>query len=195
MDMSLFSAVEVINGGPFMLSSAKYWDAELRAGYRLAAIGGSDSHNATNPPGPLGSIGWPTTAVEADELSVAAILEGIRQERTFVDLTASHDKAVDFEAESAGASVRMGGTLHAAAGAEIHVRIRTAACPGSVVHLLLDGEEVTAAPPMPVNSASDPVEAKLPVADGRHWLRVEVRDSKGGLQLVSSPLYVNFPGQ
>ena len=89
LDMSLFSAVEVINGGQTMFSSAKFWDAQLRQGYRLAAVGGSDSHNGTNPPGPPGSIGWPTTAVKADELSVPAILRGVRAGRTFVDLTAS----------------------------------------------------------------------------------------------------------
>jgi hypothetical protein len=48
LDMNLFTAVEVINGGQIMFSSAKYWDAQLREGHRLAAIGGSDSHNATN---------------------------------------------------------------------------------------------------------------------------------------------------
>lgn len=188
-DMSLFTAVEVINGGPFMLSSGKFWDAQLREGHRLAAVGGSDSHNAMNPPGPKGSIGWPTTVVEADELSVPGILGGIRKGRTFVDLSASHDKVVDFEAESGGASARMGETLRAAGGAEIRVRIHTAGCAGSVVHLLLDGEEV--APPMAVDGAGVPVEAKVAVGAGRHWLRVEVRDGKGGLLLVSSPVYVN----
>jgi hypothetical protein len=193
VDMSLFAAVEVINGGPFMLSSAKYWDAQLREGHRLSAVGGSDSHNATNPARPGGSIGWPTTAVEADELSVPAILHGIRAGRTFVDLTASHDKVVDFEAESGGAHARMGEALHVDAGAKIGVRIQTAGCTGLVVHLLLDGGEVTAVPPLPVDSASGPVEATLTASSGRHWLRVEVRDSKGSLQLVSSPIYINFP--
>ena len=56
-DMGLFSAVEVINYGEIMFSSAKYWDSELRAGHRLAAIGGSDNHNATTPPGEVGAIG------------------------------------------------------------------------------------------------------------------------------------------
>jgi hypothetical protein len=177
-----------------MFSSAKYWDAQLREGHRLAAIGGSDSHNATNKPGPPGSIGWPTTVVEADELSVPAILNGIRAGRTFVDLTASHDKQVDFEAESGGAHARMGETLHTAAGAAIHVKIRTAACAGSVVRLLLDGEEVGGEPAMTVDGASDPVEVTVTVPAGRHWLRVEVRDGKGGLQLTSSPLYIDFPG-
>ena len=68
--MGLFTAVEVINYGEMMFSSAKYWDSQLRAGHRLAAIGGSDNHNATTPPGEESAIGWPATAVEADELSV-----------------------------------------------------------------------------------------------------------------------------
>jgi hypothetical protein len=192
-NMGLFTAIEVINGGQIMFSSAKYWDAQLREGHRLAAIGGSDSHNATNPPGPPGSIGWPTTVVEADELSVPAILNAIRAGRSFVDVTASHDKAVDFEAESGGAHARMGGTLHATADAPTRVRIHTAACAGSAVHLLQDGAEVAPTPAMTVDSASDAVEATITVPAGRHWLRVEVRDGKGSLQLMSSPLYINFP--
>jgi hypothetical protein len=191
-DMDLFAAVEVINGGQIMFSSAKYWDAQLRDGHRLAAIGGSDSHNATNPPGPPGSIGWPTTVVEADDLSVPAILNGIRAGRTFIDLTASHDKRVDFEARSVSDHARMGETLHTAAGVPIRVQIHTFACAGSVVHLLLDGEEAAAPPPTPVDSGNSTVEATITVGAGRHWLRIEVRATDGTLQLLSSPLYVNF---
>lgn len=193
-DMGRFTAVEVINGGRIMLSSAGFWDAQLRDGHRLAAIGGSDSHNATSPPGPPGSIGWPATAVEADELSVPAILDSIRAGRTFVDLTASHDKVVDFEAESSGGGrARMGETLHTVAGAPIRVRISTVACAGSLVSLLLDGEEGATAQRMPVNSTNATVEVTLSITTGRHWLRVEVHDSSGALLLVSSPLYINFP--
>jgi hypothetical protein len=191
-DMGLFTAVEVINGGQIMFSSAKFWDAQLREGHRLAAIGGSDSHNATNPPGPPGSIGWPTTVVEADELSVAAILKGIRAGRTFVDLTASHDKQLDFEAESGSARAHMGETLHMTTGASIRVRVHIVSCAGSVARLLLDGEEIATAPPMPVDSARADPETTITVGAGRHWLRVEVRDGHGNLQLTSSPLYINF---
>jgi len=193
-DMGLFTAVEVINGGQIMFSSAKYWDAQLRDGHRLAAIGGSDSHNATHPPGPPGSIGWPTTVVEADELSVPAILKGIRAGRTFVDLTASHDKQVDIEADSGGAHARMGGTLTIAAPAQLHVQIHTAGCAGSVVHLLLDGEETAAPVSVPMSNANAASSTfNLTVDPGRHWLRSEVRDSGGKSLLVSSPLYINFP--
>jgi hypothetical protein len=46
---------------------------------------------------------------------------------------------------------------------------------------------------MTVDSASDPVGFALTLDAGRHWLRVEVREANGNLQLVSSPIYVNFP--
>jgi hypothetical protein len=194
-DMDLFTAVEVINGGRVMFSSSKYWDAQLRSGHRLAAIGGSDSHNATHPPGPPGSIGWPTTVVEADELSVPAILRGIRAGRTFVDLTASHDKQVDIEADSGGAHARMGGTLTLAAPAALHIEIHTAGCTGSVVHLLLDGGEAVPPVSVPSDDAKASTTFNLTLGKGAHWLRSEVRDSRDKLLLVSSPLYINFPKQ
>ena len=31
------------------------------------------------------------------------------------------------------------------------------------------------------------------VTAGRHWLRLEVRDASGAKELMSSPLYINFP--
>jgi hypothetical protein len=192
VDMRLFSAVEVINGGQVMQSSTKYWDTELREGHRLAAVGGSDSHNATNPPGPPGSIGWPATAIEADELSVPAILDDIRAGRTFVDLTSSLDKTIDVEAEANGARARMGGTMHLAAGGPIHVQVQAVACAGLIAHLLLDGEETPAVPPIPVSKPDATLGATMMTSAGRHYLRVEVRDSAGVLQLISSPLYVNF---
>jgi hypothetical protein len=190
-DMSLFSAVEVINNGKPMFSSAKYWDSQLRAGHRLAAVGGSDNHNATIPPGETAAIGWPVTAIEADELSVPAILDGIRAGRTFIDLTGSRDKMLDFAAEAGGVSAHMGGTLHAVAGDLISVHIYTIASKGSMVHLLLDGEEST--PPLPVEAADSTITAAFTAKAGPHWLRLEVRDPSGATELISSPLYINFP--
>jgi hypothetical protein len=53
-----------------------------------------------------GSIGWPTTVVQAEDLSVPAILNGIPAGRTFVDLIASSHKVVDFDAELSGATFK-----------------------------------------------------------------------------------------
>jgi hypothetical protein len=190
-DMSLFSAVEVINYGAIMLSSAKYWDIQLRAGHRLAAVGGSDNHNATIPAGDVGAIGWPTTAIEADELSVPAMLNGIRAGRTFIDLTASRDKMLDFEADAQGASARMGGTLHIPGGAVVSLRIHTVAAAGSVVHVLLDGEDTNT--PLSLDGIVSTVKTTVTPSAGRHYLRLEVRDRAGVSELISSPLYINFP--
>jgi len=108
--------------------------------------------------GDVGAIGWPTTAIEADELSVPAMLNGIRAGRTFIDLTASRDKMLDFEADAQGASARMGGTLHIPGhipgGTVISLRIHTVATEGSVVHLLLDGEDTNT--PLPLEASTRP---------------------------------------
>jgi hypothetical protein len=191
VDMSLFDGVEVINGGRIMLSSADFWDKQLAKGVKLTAIGGSDNHNAPSQPGTAGAIGWPTTVVEATELSVPAILEGIRNGRVFIDLTASHSRRVDIEAkDQAGHSARMGGTLDAPAGDSIAFQIPIAGCPRSKVHLFLDGVETTSLPPL-ATTAGDETLAFQWSSDGRHhWLRAEVRDSNGSLMLVSNPIYI-----
>lgn len=191
-DMGLFQAVEVINGGEMLFSSAKYWDGQLLEGHRLAAIGGSDNHDATTPLGRAGAIGWPTTVVEAEELSVSAILNGVRTGRTFVDLTASRDKTLDFDAESDGVTAKMGETMKVAAGAALLVRIHVTAAKGSTAHLLLDGKETRANPAMFLQGVDSTVSTRLTAGPGRHWLRVEVRDSAGTNELLSSPLYINF---
>ena len=54
IDMTLFTGVEVINGGEHFLSSADIWDRELAKEFRLTAIGGSDNHNALKPGGEPG---------------------------------------------------------------------------------------------------------------------------------------------
>ena len=188
-DMGLFSAVEVINYGEIMFSSAKYWDSQLRAGHRLAAMGGSDNHNASIPPGEPGAIGWPVTAIESQELSVPAILDAIRAGRTFVDLTGSRDKMLDFDVTANGVSVKMGRTIHAAAGTTLSVRVHTVAEEGSTVPLFVDGEVSGPAIPIHAQTASQ----SLTASAGRHWLRLEVHDRDGVKELMSSPLYINFP--
>jgi len=154
VDMTLFTGVEVVNGGRRGLSSADFWDKEIAGGFQLTAIGGSDSHNGAARPGETGAVGWPTTVVEAGELSVPAILDGIRRGRVFIDLTASRDKLIDLEAlDSAAGSdkpVRMGGRLVAPKGHSIVIHISISGCSNSEVRLLLDGHETAELPAKPV---------------------------------------------
>ena len=210
IDMSLFTGVEVINGGRIFLSSADFWDAqiarEIGQGATLTAIAGSDNHNAPSEPGHPGSIAWPTTVVEADNLSVPAILEGIRHGRVFIDLTASHNKIVDISARDTSArdtannqQAIMGGTLRANAGDTIAVTIHLTGCLRSQVHIFLDGKENSAIPtlpaPTPTQESAQGREEKVSFewkTDGHpHWLRAEVRDSNSSLMLVSNPIYIH----
>jgi hypothetical protein len=82
--------IEVWNGpwGLLNLASLEFWDARLRAGQRLAALGGSDTHilRGVDPdPRHAPKLGCPTTWVEAGPRpDAAAILTAIRGRRTFV---------------------------------------------------------------------------------------------------------------
>lgn len=198
VDLKGFSGVEVINGGPHALNSSSFWDEQIATGAELTAIGGSDSHNALSQP-EHGSIGQPVTVVEARELSVAGILEGIQHGRVFVDLTASHDRSVDMDATAAGGApaqeaVRMGGTLAAPGGGPIHFRVLLKACEGSTVHIFVDGHESAALPALQAKGADETLNFDWKSDGGRHWVRVEVRDTKDALMLLSNPIYINFAG-
>ncbi|HEU5458680.1 MAG TPA: CehA/McbA family metallohydrolase [Terracidiphilus sp.] len=192
-DLDLLTAVEVINGGSGFLNSSDFWDRELTSGHRLTAIGGSDNHNALIPAGHIGAIGRPTTVVEATELSVPAILDGIRSGRVFVDLTSSHDKLIDLEATAGESHASMGGNLDEPAGAPVALSIHVAACAGDTLHLLLDGHEDPSLTPLAINSVDATLHARRTTDGARHFIRAEVRDAHGALLLLSNPVYINFP--
>jgi hypothetical protein len=195
VDLSLFTAVEVINGGVIMLSSADFWEHAIAAGHRLTAIGGSDNHDALTPPGQPGAIGRPTTVVEADELSVSAILDGIRNGRVFIDLTSSHDKLLDLDATIGSRHARMGEDLAASNAASVQLDAHVVACAGNQLHLLVDGHESPALAPLQISSNDETLHAHWTASYGRHWLRPEVRDGHGTLILIGNPIYINFPAR
>ncbi|MBM7115391.1 CehA/McbA family metallohydrolase [Archangium primigenium] len=99
-------AIEVANGGweklgrLFSEGALAYWDWLLAQGHHTVAVGGSDDHRAgvdlDFTQSPLGS---PTTLVFARELSVAALLDGIRQGRTVVKLQGPEDPMVVLDSD------------------------------------------------------------------------------------------------
>lgn len=193
VDMSLFTGIEVINGGSRLFSSASLWDKQIAAGYHLTAIGGSDNHNALIPPGQTGAIGRPTTVVAADELSVPAILDAIRKGRVFIDLTSSPNKLLDMEANAGSNHASMGEDLTASSEASVQVSLHIVACAGTQVHLLVDGQESPALAPINIAGSDETLHTQWPASSGRHWLRAEVRDGQGQLLLLGNPIYINFP--
>lgn len=95
-------AVEIGTGGwdktgvLFGEKALAFWDRQLDQGSRAAPVGGSDDHSGGRATGTFDSpIGNPTTMVFARELSVDAVLEGLRQGRTVVKLQGPADPMVE----------------------------------------------------------------------------------------------------
>lgn len=197
-DYARVQAIEVINGGslgqaggsdrPF--SGVPFWEARLKEGFRITAIGGSDNHDPTLDPAKAPAIGVPTTVVRADELSQAAILAGVRAGRVFLDLTGSRDKLLEMTGEAAGKHVEMGGVLalEAGEGGVITVRIRGAA--GGKLTLLQDSTPVLSEE----IGADHTATFNLGLAGGARYLRAEVRGPDGKLWLLGNPIYFQAPG-
>jgi hypothetical protein len=202
-DWSRVQAVEVLNGGALRAvgsaegpaSGLPFWEARLNAGFRLTAVGGSDNHDAEKTPAAANEgVGRPVTVVHAAELSQAAVLDAIRQGHVFIDVWGTKDRLLEVEAKAGGGSVQMGDLLPAAAGTPVEVAVHVAgAPPGAVLSLAGD-----APAPRLDHPALDGPEARQTlrlVADGRpHWLRVDVRDTKGQLILIGNPIYLR-PGR
>jgi hypothetical protein len=193
-DMRLVAAIEAVNGGipEGRFSGISFWEKQLNAGLRPTAIGGSDNHRPQLAPEKAGAVGSPTTVVYARELSVPAILEGIKAGHVFIDATGSRDRLLDFSASSATGSAMAGDTLQAPSGSNIEITARIVGCQGSSVVFLLDG--ATSMAPKSVNENDANMRSSWTSDGKKHWLRAEVRTSDGKMQLLGNPIYINYSG-
>ena len=103
---TVFDGVEIATGGYsqsgfiFDDDARDFWDALLDDGRHLAPVGGSDDHSAGVNIGAFGSpIGDPTTLIFAENLSVEALLQGIRDSRTVVKLQGPGDAMIDLHTD------------------------------------------------------------------------------------------------
>ena len=128
-------------GAPWFVSnyqSLAVWDAELRQGKHITAVGGSDKHQ-----GPFtGELGWyevgnPCTHVYADALTVPAIVAGIRAGHVFISEGPAGPRleltAEDIHTERRAA---MGDELRLPAGASLRLRCCVQGGAGNVLRLV-----------------------------------------------------------
>lgn len=95
VDPLKIDAVEVRTG---IVSGASYWESIVKRGSHAAAVGGSDDHRGGDVGSPTDSpIGNPTTMVYAEELSVDAIVQGVRDARTVVKLEGPDGPMIETE--------------------------------------------------------------------------------------------------
>lgn len=194
VDFARVQAIEAVNGGSLRVnaegpgSGIPFWEAQLNAGFRITAVGGSDNHDATMTPDKPASVGFPTTVVHAPELSQAAILAGLRAGHVFIDLTAGRDKRLEVLASLGEHTAEMGDALAAPAGASLTLEAHVQGAQDGMVRLIEDGRTLAE---RRLSSADETPVFNL-VSDGaRHWLRVDVRGPDGKLWLLGNPVYLN----
>jgi hypothetical protein len=174
-------AVEVWNGRWSLDDQVtlRVWDRLLRDDVRMVAVANSDAHSRAAP------VGSPQTVVYAEELSAPAILDGIRNGRSY--LAASAGVVLDVAARSGEACAGIGGTLRT--GPEIEVTATVEGAPWTLVRL---------------HTARGVVARTLLRGSGRgrlvwrgtahrtRYLRVEVRRCRPGRAMValSNPIWL-----
>lgn len=194
VDWRLIHVMEAVNSYDSTTSSSGigFWQSKLNEGFRITGIGGGDNHNAlASIPGP-GSIGYPTTVVWAKALSTSAILDGILAGHVFIDVTGSANRVLEFTATSAAQRAAMGDKLRPAAGVPATFQIRVHGAAGGNVEVVEDGGTIRPLADATVTQPDQSFSFQWTSDAGRHWFRVNVRDSEGKLWLVGNPIYINI---
>lgn len=196
-DCTRITAVEIANGGTMhltgsvegSLSHIPFWQGLLDEGCRPTAIGGSDSHDPDAAADRQSPVGRPTTVVYARDLSQAAILDGVRSGRVFIDLGGQPGRFVDLAATVGGASTYMGGTLPVTGNEDVQLTITVSGLPGGLIELITGGPTSAAPETLPVHADREVIIHSL----GRHpqysWIRINARDADGRVILISNPIY------
>jgi len=126
-------------GAPWFISNYQalaVWDSLLRDGHRITAVGGSDKHQ-----GPFtGELGWyelgtPTTWVWAEELSIPAIVAGLRAGHVFISKGPA-GPLIELTAEDAGRRAIMGDELPLPPGATVRLTCRVRGAAGCLLRLV-----------------------------------------------------------
>lgn len=189
-------------GGPWFVSnyqSLAVWDAQLRQGKRITAVGGSDKHQGPFVHG--GELGWyeigtPCTWVYADTLSVAAVFAGIRAGRVFISEGPAGPRIKLTAEEVSGAQeVVMGDELCLPAGASLRLRCRIEAGVGNLLRLV-SGQGIHEAE---ITDDDFAYERQVVVAGDTYWRAEVIEPPEAPLdeepaalmaKALSNPIYV-----
>ena len=197
VDMHLVQAIEAVNGPDAIrpaLSGIPFWQDQLSKGYRLTAIGGSDNHDAKSVvylPGSSIPIGMPTTVVHARELSMPAILDGIRAGHVFIDVQGTRDRMLDLTARAGDQTAEMGDALSASAGSLVKITVTTAALAGDHIEIITDGKTIQPNADLAIHGAQQSASFEWSSDGKRHWVRANVLGADGELLIVGNPIYIN----
>ena len=192
-DYGKVQAIEVANGGSERaqggaegpLSGLAFWQAQLDAGHRITAIGGSDNHDAGLDRDTASAIGRPTTVVYAEWLSTPGLLAGLQSGRVFIDLDGTRDRMLDIMARALSGTAVMGGVLAVKRGEVVRFAATAKGADLAGLEVVRDGVTQTM-------RFEQPGVFSIKVDDSATWVRVNLRDSGGRLLLIGNPIYLKL---
>jgi len=166
--------------------TVEQWTNWLNAGYRVTGIGGSDYHYPPKPEQglPRERLGQPTTYVYAKELSVPAILEGLRRQRSYV----SRGPRVTFQVEIDGIIYDIGDDLGEQSG-EMKVTVTISNKPDNILVQLVKNGEILAKELLKGREANVQFRDRVNPAHS-DWYRLDVLDVKGQALTITNPIFV-----
>ncbi|MCC6454530.1 MAG: PHP domain-containing protein [Caldilineaceae bacterium] len=166
--------------------AVEMWTRWLNAGHRITAIGGSDYHRPVNKPGtikPPDRLGTPRTYVYANELSGAAILEGLRRRQVYVSMGAR----VEFNAHHNGADYPIGADLGTQTGS-IELTGTIAPLGRSGTARLLHNGKILAEALLYGDAATLYATVELDPSTPA-WFRLDVLDGNGLMLAITNPIF------
>ncbi len=182
------AGIEVLTGNYDLVERAftptvmTMWDGLLDQGHRIAAIGGSDDHDAGTGTGTYASaIGSPTTLVLADSLSEAAIIDAVKHGRTKVMLRGPTDPDVDFTLNGADIGDELDGVAHVA------IAIHVTRGDGYFAQVWRDGVKLNQ---LAVSGDDATLSYNEDPGAADHRYRVELIDGANHRVVITSHIYV-----
>jgi hypothetical protein len=165
--------------------SLRIWQRLLREGRHVVAVGGSDSHTHDQP------VGSPQTVVHARELSIPAIVNGLRCGRSYI--ARSRSVTVEFTVSSRRAAelAGPGQTLRVPPGAPITVTAMITGAPGTGAALITAAG--CAGRATVSRSARTMLRWELDAASAR-FARLEIREAQrrplGAMVALTNPVWL-----
>jgi len=182
-------------------TAVSMWTKWLNAGHRITAVGGTDYHGPkATPPGYNPRITHPATYVYAPELSVAGILQGIRQRRAYVTMGGTATSTCDpgrrsaqavFTANINGNTFDIGQDIGERVGQITFAGNINDFPAGSTAHIIKNGESVVQ---QTVAGASDEIHFADELKSGQPvWYRLDVVAHDGEYLLITNPIFAGPP--
>jgi hypothetical protein len=192
-DYSKVDAIEIINGyhehgswfTPPPGNGVPFWEAQLAKGLRPTGVGGGDEHRAGEQLSLNDGVGIPTTVVYARELSLPAILEGIKAGHVYVKVTGPQGPDLYLKAGSA----IMGDEITAATGQSVTFTLNSPNAAGKIPRILLDGKPLLSIPKL---DSTGSLSLQWSSDGKKHWLRAELDDTNGEPVILTNPIYINW---